>query len=127
MYRDAIRAIRDRNAARRLSMAERFTRIAEVDELQPGSMRRVQIREHRILLANVDGRIYAADDTCPHEEASLSTGSLKGEWVKCPLHGSRFNVRTGEVVDEPAETNLQTYAVCVEGRHICVQIDQGSE
>lgn len=119
--------MKDRNATRHLSMAEGFIRVADVDQLPPGSMRRVQIREHRILLANVDGRIHAADDTCPHEDASLSTGSLKGEWVKCPLHGSRFNVRTGEVVDEPAETNLQTYAVCVEGSHICVQIDQGCE
>ena len=106
-------------------MAEGFTRIAEVEGLQPGSMRPVKIGEHRILLANVAGCIYAADDTCPHEDASLSTGSLEGEWVKCPLHGSRFNVRTGEVVDEPAEASLRTYAVRVEGNHISVHLDRG--
>ena len=65
----------------------------------------------KILLANVNGQYYAADDTCTHEDASLATGSLKGEFVKCPLHGSRFNVCTGAVLDEPAEENLKTYPV----------------
>jgi 3-phenylpropionate/trans-cinnamate dioxygenase ferredoxin subunit len=38
--------------------------------------------------------------------------------VKCPLHGSRFNVCTGEVVDEPADASLRTYAVRVDGNDI---------
>ncbi len=81
-------------------------------------MRQVEVAGKRILLANVDGHFYATDDTCTHEDASLSTGFLKGEWVKCPLHGSRFNVRNGEVVDEPAEVNLKTYAVRIDGNDV---------
>ncbi len=99
-------------------MAERFIKVAEVDALPPGKMRRVEIGGQRILLANVRGRFYATDDTCTHEDASLATGFLKGEWVKCPLHGSRFNVCTGEVVDEPADVNLRTYAVRIDGNDI---------
>ncbi len=99
-------------------MADRFIKVAEVDELPPGKMRRVEIGGQRILLANVRGHFCATDDTCTHEDASLSTGFLKGEWVKCPLHGSRFNVCTGEVVDEPADVNLRTYAVRVDGNDI---------
>ena len=92
----------------------------KADELSPGKMKRVDIRGRRILLANIDGRFYAADDTCTHEEASLSSGSLKGALVKCPLHGSRFNVCTGEVLDEPAEDNLKTYPVRVQGGSILI-------
>lgn len=99
-------------------MAERFIRVAEVDALPPGKMRRVEIGGQRILLANVRGQFFATDDTCTHEDASLSTGFLQGEWVKCPLHGSRFNVCTGEVGDEPAEANLRTYAVRIDGNEI---------
>jgi nitrite reductase/ring-hydroxylating ferredoxin subunit len=73
-----------------------------------------------MLLANVNGRFCATDDTCTHEDASLSTGSLRGELVKCPLHGSRFNVCTGEALEEPAEQNLKTYPVRVEGDNILV-------
>ena len=105
-------------------MAERLIKVAEVDGLPSGKMRRVEIGERRILLANVDGHFYATDDACTHEDASLSTGSLNDEWVKCPLHGSRFNVRTGEVVDEPAEVNLRTYAVRVCGNDLCLSLDE---
>lgn len=104
-------------------MAERFVKVADVEGLPPGMMRRIEIGGRRILLANVAGRFYATDDACTHEDASLSTGSLNGEWVKCPLHGSRFNVRTGEVADEPAEVNLRTYAVRVDANDICVDLD----
>ena len=92
-------------------MLVNFVKVAECDALKPGKMRCVLAAGRKILLANVEGRYYATDDTCTHEDASLATGSLKGEWVKCPLHGSRFNVCTGAVLDEPAEENLKTYPV----------------
>ena len=101
-------------------MPDGFIKIGKVDELRPGSMKRVDINGRRMLLANVNGRFCATDDSCTHEDASLSTGSLRGELVKCPLHGSRFNVCTGEVLEEPAEQNLKTYPVRVEGDNILV-------
>jgi len=97
---------------------------AKAGELPPGRMKRIDIGGRRILLANVEGRFYAADDTCTHEEASLSTGSLKGELVKCPLHGSRFNVRTGEALEEPAEENLKTYPVLLQGERILIDLSE---
>ena len=104
-------------------MADRFIKVAEVDALPPGKMRRVEVAGQRILLANVRGQFYATDDTCTHEDASLSTGFLNGEWVKCPLHGSRFNVCTGEVVDEPADVNLRTYAVRIDGNDVRLNLE----
>ena len=103
-------------------MPERYIDAGSADELEPGSMRRTDLSGRRILIANVEGRICAADDTCTHEDASLSTGSLKGALVKCPLHGSRFNVCTGEALEEPADTNLRTYPVRVEAGRILVAV-----
>lgn len=102
-------------------MSKRWVEVARAAEVKPDSMKRVTVEGHALLLANIDGRYYAVDDTCTHEDASLSSGSLKGELVKCPLHGSRFNVTTGAVLDDPAEQDLQTYAVKVEGDAIFVQ------
>ena len=102
-----------------------FVEIAKAGELREGTMKRVDIGGRRILLANVAGRLYAVDDTCTHEEASLSTGVLKGELVKCPLHNSRFNVRTGEALEEPAEEDLRTYPVREEGGRILVGVPGG--
>jgi len=103
-------------------MSGSFIKVGEAGELQHGKMKQIDVNGRRILLANVEGCFYATDDTCSHEDASLSTGSLKGELVKCPLHGSRFNVRTGEVLEEPAEENLRTYAVRVEGGSILIKL-----
>jgi nitrite reductase/ring-hydroxylating ferredoxin subunit len=97
---------------------------SRVGDLAPGKMMRVEIAGRRILLANVDGRFYATADTCTHEDASLSAGSLRGELVKCPLHGSRFNVCTGRVMEEPAQEDLKTYPVRVEGDDILVGLDE---
>ena len=87
-------------------------------------MKRVDIRGRRILLANVEGRLCAVDDTCTHEEASLSTGVLRGELVKCPLHGSRFNVCTGKALEEPADEDLRTYPVRLEGGRILIGLPE---
>jgi len=104
-------------------VSDDFVKASRVGDLAPGKMMRVEIAGRRILLANVDGRFYATADTCTHEDASLSSGSLRGELVRCPLHGSRFNVCTGRVMEEPAEQDLQTYPVRVEGDHILVGLN----
>jgi 3-phenylpropionate/trans-cinnamate dioxygenase ferredoxin component len=103
-------------------MSQDFVKVARRGELLPGKMRRVEVGGRRLLLANVAGHYYAADDTCTHEDASLSKGFLKGEIVKCPLHGSRFNLRTGEVLDDPAEQNLRTYPVRLDGDDILIEL-----
>jgi 3-phenylpropionate/trans-cinnamate dioxygenase ferredoxin subunit len=103
-------------------MTQQYFEAGKAGELRPGTMKRIDIRGRRILLANVAGRLYAVDDTCTHEEASLSAGVLKGELVKCPLHNSRFNVRTGEALEEPAEEPLRTYPVREEGGRILVGV-----
>lgn len=103
-------------------MSENFVDVAPTSELQPGKMKRMDICGRRLLVANVEGRFCAADDTCTHEDASLSAGVLKGSLVRCPLHGSRFNVCTGEVLEEPAERNLRTYPVRVEGERVLVNV-----
>ncbi len=83
------------------------------DDARPETnrMRRLQLDGLDILLADVDGRLYAMDNRCPHEDASLYNGALKGHCVECPLHGSRFDLRTGEPQEPPADTAVRTYAV----------------
>ena len=84
-----------------------------LDDLPPGSMRRIDTASQRVLIANVSGTPLAVADTCTHEDASLSMGVLDGETVRCPLHGSRFCLRDGRAMDEPAEVDLACFAVRV--------------
>jgi 3-phenylpropionate/trans-cinnamate dioxygenase ferredoxin subunit len=107
----------------KVQMPQDFVKIAHRGELPPGKMKRLDLNGRRILLANVDGSYYATDDTCTHEDASLSTGFLKGAVVKCPLHGSRFNLCTGAVLDDPADENLRTYVVQLDGEDILIRLE----
>jgi 3-phenylpropionate/trans-cinnamate dioxygenase ferredoxin subunit len=104
-------------------MSAGLVSVSKVDELPPGKMMCVDLDGKRILIANIDGVFYATDDTCTHEDASLSSGSLSGELVKCPLHGSRFSLRTGEPMEDPAEEPLRCFPVEVRDGNVLVRIE----
>ena len=97
-----------------------FVKVAELGELSPGDLKMVEVGDDQILLANVAGNIYACDNVCTHAFAPLSEGGLDEEQVECPLHGSVFNVATGEVIDPPAVENLRVFQVRIEGQDILV-------
>ena len=65
-----------------------------------------------VLVGIVDGVPYAMDDTCPHNGASLSTGTLQAGCVTCPWHLWRFDLRTGERSGSP-HIRVATYPVTV--------------
>ena len=58
-----------------------------------------------------DGEVFAVDDTCTHQDASLADGWLEGCEVECPLHASRFDLRTGQVDAPPAKKPIRTHRV----------------
>ena len=95
-----------------------FVKVADVGELAPGDLKVVEVGPDQVLLVNVDGTIYALDDICSHAYASLSEGDLAGEEIECPLHGSAFNVVTGEVLTPPADANIRTFEVRIDGQDV---------
>ena len=97
-----------------------FVKVADLGELSPGGMKYVEVGDNQVLLANVEGTIYACDNVCTHAFAPLAEGDLDGEQVECPLHGSVFNVTTGEVIDPPADEGLRVFQVRIEGNDILV-------
>lgn len=99
-------------------MADDYQKVAQTSELRPGEMMRVEAHGERVLLVNVNGEFFAICDTCSHEDASLYQGALHGELIRCPLHGSRFNVKTGEALEEPAEDPVAVYPVKIQGQDI---------
>lgn len=76
----------------------KFAEVAKVEELKSGTMKKVIAEGREILLARAGDKYYAADDRCPHKKGDLSQGKLDGTVVTCPVHGSRFDLSTGQVV-----------------------------
>ena len=97
-----------------------FVHLASLNDLQTRKLICAKTDAYRILIALAEDKVYAVDDMCTHEDASLSKGSLHADCVKCPLHGSRFRLATGEALDEPAEEALNTYEVKIDGDNILV-------
>jgi nitrite reductase/ring-hydroxylating ferredoxin subunit len=69
--------------------------VARTSEIPVGTMKRVTAFNENILLSNVGGKIYATQNDCGHQRASLARGTLKDNIVTCPLHGATFDVTTG--------------------------------
>jgi len=72
--------------------------VSKTSELKDGAMKDVSVNGREILLAKVGDKYYAADNRCPHAGGKLSQGKLEGFVVTCPVHGSQFDLRDGQVV-----------------------------
>lgn len=96
-------------------------KVARADEIPADEGLRIVVDGHAIALFQAEGQIYAIDDLCTHEEASLATGYLDGCIIECPLHQACFDIRTGEVTEGPARDNVRAYRVRVEEGAVLVE------
>jgi nitrite reductase/ring-hydroxylating ferredoxin subunit len=97
--------------------------VAKLAAVKPGEVVGVTLGEREIALYNIDGAIYATDNLCTHAFAFLSQGWLDGDCIECPLHGGRFEVKTGKGLGPPVNDDLKTYKVQTKGEDIQVLLD----
>lgn len=96
--------------------------VAAVGEIAPGEAKLVEAEGREIALFNCDGEYYAIDNDCTHIGGPLCDGEIRGDTVVCPWHGSEFNIKTGEVLGPPADENVNSYKVRVEGGRILIEV-----
>jgi nitrite reductase (NADH) small subunit/3-phenylpropionate/trans-cinnamate dioxygenase ferredoxin subunit len=94
-------------------------RVAQLTDLKPGNALVVQVDGIGVALFNVDGIVYALDNTCPHAGGPLGEGCLDGDIVECPWHGWRYEVKTGER-PENRDFKVARYQVRIDGDDIHV-------
>ena len=99
-------------------------RVAAAADVREGEAIAVNVGEAQIALCRVGGTIYAFENVCPHAYALLSDGFIEGNEIECPLHAARFEISTGECLSPPADRDLVTYPVKVEGHDVLVEIGQ---
>jgi 3-phenylpropionate/trans-cinnamate dioxygenase ferredoxin component len=99
-----------------------FVKVATTDEINPGQARLIDVKGKQIAVFNISGEFFAIDNMCTHEAGPLAEGEISGHEVTCPLHGAKFDVRTGEVLGPPAYDDVISYAVRVVGADIEVDV-----
>jgi 3-phenylpropionate/trans-cinnamate dioxygenase ferredoxin subunit len=107
-------------------IVDTWVSVARAEDIPPGHAARVEIGELPVAIFNVEGELHCVDDTCTHQEASLSEGDLDVERcaIECPLHGSAFDLRTGEVLSLPAVEPVRVHRVEVSDGMIRVALSE---
>ena len=80
-----------------------FVKVAKLSEIEPGQRKAVWVEGQRVLLFNIDGTFHAVDESCPHRECSMEKGELDGKVIVCPCHYAKFDLETGNVMQEPTK------------------------
>jgi 3-phenylpropionate/trans-cinnamate dioxygenase ferredoxin subunit len=99
-----------------------FVKVATTAQLPKDSVIYAEVDGKPVAVAFSRGKYYACQDTCTHEEASLSDGDVFDGIIECPLHGARFDLETGAVKSLPAVIPIPIYEVKVEGDDILVRV-----
>lgn len=94
--------------------------VCSLADLPRGAARRLPLAPPVSVFHTSDGELYAIDDTCTHQDASLADGWLEGCEIECPLHAAIFDLRTGEPDGLLAREPVRTHRVLVEGDAVYV-------
>jgi toluene monooxygenase system ferredoxin subunit len=101
-----------------------FERVARTDDLWSGEMVGLEVDGRQILLVNIDSRVYAHLDACPHQNSRLSEGTLTGTVLRCSRHHWEFDACSGYGVN-PQSARLTSLPVKLDGGDILVDVNAG--
>jgi nitrite reductase/ring-hydroxylating ferredoxin subunit len=96
--------------------------VAERSSLDVGAIIGAKAGELDVALYNIDGEIYATHNICTHAFAFMSDGWLEGDIIECPMHGGRFEVKTGKGLGAPITCDLKVLPVRIKGNSVQVDV-----
>jgi 3-phenylpropionate/trans-cinnamate dioxygenase ferredoxin subunit len=101
-----------------------YTRVCSLSDLADGQSLAVKAGGEAVAIVRTEGQVFALRDVCSHAEIALSEGSVDGYTIECWLHGSCFDLRTGEPTNLPATEPVPVYPVKIEGDDVLVSIEE---
>jgi len=105
-----------------MSDTGKWITVAKRDAVKVGSVIGVKAGDLDVALYNIDGEIYATHNICTHAHAYLSDGWLEDDIIECPLHGGRFDAKTGKGLGAPIPCDVKTLPTRIEGSKIQVNV-----
>jgi 3-phenylpropionate/trans-cinnamate dioxygenase ferredoxin subunit len=92
-----------------------------IDEVPENEIKQFTLNGKEILVINQNMKFFCLETRCTHAGAPLAEGELENGVLKCPWHGSKFNIETGEVVRGPAKKQLPIYHCLVKDQSLFVE------
>ncbi len=92
-----------------------WTEVGKVSDFAPGTAKSIDVNGETICLVRNKSGFHAVSDACTHGAVSLSEGTVTDSGIECWLHGSEFDLQTGEPKTPPATVALEVFEVQVEG------------
>jgi 3-phenylpropionate/trans-cinnamate dioxygenase ferredoxin subunit len=99
-----------------------YARACAVADVPDGGAVCVAVDGVDVALVRIEGEIHAVDDTCSHEQVSLSEGDVDDGEIECWQHGSRFDLRSGQPTCLPATEPIPVYPVKIDGDDVLVDV-----
>ena len=97
--------------------------VGKKSDILPGRMIKVSIDGRDVLVANIDGKYFATDDSCTHSGSSLSEGKLEGCTITCGWHAAEFDCTNGKLIKFPVKIrDLTSYKVVIESENIFLEM-----
>ena len=107
-----------------MTEAPLFTRACALSDLPAEGVIGVEVGGEPVAVARVAGEVFAVRDVCSHAEVPLSEGDVYDHTVECWLHGSCFDLRTGQPTGPPATVPVPVYPVKIEGDDVYVAVKE---
>jgi nitrite reductase/ring-hydroxylating ferredoxin subunit len=99
-----------------------YITVARASAVPPGRGTVVTVKGQDIAVFNVQGKFYALDNRCPHQDYPLGMSPIFDNLVICIGHAWRFDIKSGECYSVPG-VGVQTYEVIVEGDEVKIRDD----
>jgi len=99
-----------------------FVRACALSDLPEEGALGVELNDVPVAIVRAGGEVFALRDVCSHEEVPLSEGEIYDRTVECWLHGSCFDLRTGQPTGPPATRPVPTYPVQIDGGDVYVAL-----
>ncbi|MBS2034970.1 non-heme iron oxygenase ferredoxin subunit [bacterium] len=97
--------------------------VGSTQDFAPNQVKVLRVGGERIGVVFLEGKYYAWEDRCTHDDGPLGLGPLEGCQIECPRHGARFDVRTGRVMAPPAFTPLDIFQTEVSDDQVYVILE----
>lgn len=98
-----------------------WVKLVHLNMLEPGKSIVVEVKEQAVLICYAIDGIYAIANQCTHTAKPLQGGCIRGHYLFCPVHGARFDLKTG-IASGITKNPIKTYNVRIEQDYIFVCI-----